>query len=75
MEVTRKELAGGVDLICVRTEKFKTGTPSVSFAAPLRRETATANALVTSRPSRPRRTSFTGWRSIPACGSGVKRSA
>lgn len=46
MEVTRKELAGGVDLICVRTEKFKTGTLSVSFAAPLRRETATANALL-----------------------------
>lgn len=46
MEVTRKELASGVDLIYVRTEKFKTGTLSVSLAVPLRRETATANALL-----------------------------
>lgn len=46
MDVTRKALAEGVELICVSTEKFKTGTLSVSFLAPLRKETATANALL-----------------------------
>lgn len=46
MDVTHRELAQGVELICVCTDKFKTGTLSVSLTAPLRRETATANALL-----------------------------
>lgn len=46
MDVTHRELAPGVELTYVSTDKFKTGTLSVSLAAPLRRETATANALL-----------------------------
>jgi len=46
MEITRKELAGGVELAAVRTDKFKTGVFSVTLAEPLRAETATANALL-----------------------------
>lgn len=46
MDVTHRELAPGVELTCVSTDKFKTGTLSVSLITPLRRETATANALL-----------------------------
>lgn len=46
MEQYRKSLAEGVELIATRTEQFKTGLFSVTLAAPLRRETATANALI-----------------------------
>ena len=46
MDVTQKELVPGVELISVSTDKFKTGTLSVSLIAPLRRETVTANALL-----------------------------
>lgn len=46
MDVTHKELVQGVALTHVSTDKFKTGTLSVSLTAPLRRETATANALL-----------------------------
>lgn len=46
MEVFRKPLAENVDFLSIRTDKFKTGVFSVSLAVPLRRETATANALV-----------------------------
>lgn len=46
MDVTHRELVPGVELISVSTDKFKTGTLSVSLTAPLRRETATANALL-----------------------------
>lgn len=46
MDITRKELAGGVELAAVRTDKFKTGVFSVTLAEPLRAETATANALL-----------------------------
>jgi len=46
MEIHHKELAGGVELVMVRTDKFKTGAFSVTLAEPLRAETATANALL-----------------------------
>lgn len=46
MDVTHRELVPGAELICVSTDKFKTGTLSVSLIEPLRRETATANALL-----------------------------
>ena len=45
MEAKCMPLSEGVELICVRSEKFKTGIFSVSLAAPLTREHATANAL------------------------------
>lgn len=46
MDVTHRKLVPGVELISVSTDKFKTGTLSVSLVTPLRRETATANALL-----------------------------
>ena len=46
MEITCTQLARQVELICVRTDKFKTGVFSVTLAVPLRKETATANALI-----------------------------
>ena len=46
MERIHKELAPGVELLCVRTDKFKTGLFSVSLVTPLRQETATAHALI-----------------------------
>lgn len=46
METFHKRLAEQVDLISVRTDKFKTGAFSVTLAVPLREETATANALI-----------------------------
>ena len=46
MEQYRKQLADGVELMVNRTDKFKTGLLSVTLTAPLRRETATAGALI-----------------------------
>ncbi len=46
MDITRTQLAPQSELICVRTDKFKTGVFSVTLVTPLRRETATVNALV-----------------------------
>ena len=46
MEQYRKQLADGVELAVNRTDKFKTGLLSVTLTAPLRRETATAGALI-----------------------------
>lgn len=42
----RIELLPGVFLTCVQSEKFKTGCLSVSLLRPLRREEASANALL-----------------------------
>ena len=46
MDVFHKALAQQVELITVRTNKFKTGVFSVTLAVPLREETAAANALI-----------------------------
>ena len=46
MEQYQKQLADGVELMVNRTDKFKTGLLSVTLTAPLRRETATAGALI-----------------------------
>ncbi len=45
MEQIHKKLAAGVELAMTRTEQFKTGLLSVTLAAPLRADTATAYAL------------------------------
>lgn len=52
MDITRKALADGVELVAVHSTKFKTGVFSVTLAEPLRAETATANALLGSVLSR-----------------------
>lgn len=46
MEVFRKVLTAGTELVSVRTDKFKTGVFSVSLAGPMTAETVTANALL-----------------------------
>lgn len=46
MEINRKELARQVELLTVRTDKFKTGVFSVTLAVPMKKETAAANALI-----------------------------
>jgi predicted Zn-dependent peptidase len=46
MEVFRRSLAEAVELVAVRTDKFKTGVFSVSLAVPLEEEHATATALI-----------------------------
>lgn len=46
MEQRRIRLASGVELFTVRTDQFKTGLFSVTLTVPLRKETATANALI-----------------------------
>ena len=46
MEQYQKQLADGVELMVNRTDKFKTGLLSVTLTTPLRRETATAGALI-----------------------------
>lgn len=46
MDVIRKTLAEGVELIAAATDKFKTSLLSVSLVTPLDAATATANALV-----------------------------
>ena len=46
MEQQKKKLADAVELMVNRTDKFKTGLLSVTLTVPLRRETATAVALI-----------------------------
>ena len=46
MEVIRKQLAEGVNLTYLRARKFKTSLLSAQFVVPLRKETASANALL-----------------------------
>lgn len=46
MEQFWKQLADGVELAVNRTDKFKTGLLSVTLSVPLRRESATAVALI-----------------------------
>ena len=46
MEQTNTTLASGVELVVTQTNQFKTGLLSVTLAVPLRKETATANALI-----------------------------
>ena len=46
MEQRRIRLASGVELFAVHTDQFKTGLFSVTLTVPLRKETATANALI-----------------------------
>ncbi|MBQ6601566.1 MAG: insulinase family protein, partial [Clostridia bacterium] len=41
------QLASGVELLMVHTNQFKTGLFSVTLTVPLRKETVTANALLT----------------------------
>ena len=48
MRQTRKEILPGVFLTCLQTDKFKTGLLSLSLLTPLRRETASQNALIPS---------------------------
>ena len=46
MEQQYKQLADGVELLVNRTDKFKTGLLSATLTVPLRREDATAGALI-----------------------------
>ena len=46
MEIMRTEIAPGVALNCLRSDKFKTACVSVSLLCQLQRETASINALV-----------------------------
>lgn len=46
MDYRREEILQGVFLTCIHTEKFKTGTLSVSLLTQLTRETAAANAVI-----------------------------
>ena len=46
MEIQKIEINQGVDIISVPATRFKTNEISISFIAPLKRETACANALV-----------------------------
>ena len=46
MNATTELILPDVVLTCLQTEKFKTGCLSVNFLTPLRRETASLNALV-----------------------------
>lgn len=46
MEQQWKQLADGVELLVNRTDKFKTGLLSATLTVPLRREDATAGALI-----------------------------
>ncbi len=47
MEQRRIQLASGVELLTAHTDQFKTGLFSVTLTVPLRKETVTANALLT----------------------------
>ncbi len=48
MRQVRKEILPGVYLTCLQTDKFKTGLLSLNLLTPLRRETASQNALIPS---------------------------
>ena len=45
-QVTKTELAPGVSLTAVQTHKFKSAVLSVSLLTPLKKQTASLNALV-----------------------------
>lgn len=46
MDISRTEIAPGVALTCLRSEKFKTACMSINLLCQLERETASINALV-----------------------------
>ncbi len=46
MEAVRREILPNVALTCLQTDKFKTGSLSISLLTQLKRETAAKNALV-----------------------------
>ncbi len=46
MSLVKKHIADGVNLTYIETDKFKTGTLSVNFIAPLDRASAARNALI-----------------------------
>lgn len=46
MEISRCEIMNGVNLTCLRSDKFKTACMSVNLLCQLERETASINALV-----------------------------
>lgn len=46
MKMTEREILPGITLSVIETDRFKTCALNVSFLTPLRRETASANALV-----------------------------
>lgn len=45
-KITQRELLPGIHLCCVQTDRFRTGTFSLSFLRPLRQEDAAKNALL-----------------------------
>lgn len=47
MNICKKELQKGVYLACCKTDKFKSAMMTVSFAVPLRKETASGYSLLT----------------------------
>ena len=47
MKLCKKELQKGVYLACCKTDKFKSAIMTVSFAVPLRKETASGYSLLT----------------------------
>lgn len=52
MDFVKRDVENGVSLLCVNASQFKTNEIAVSFALPLRRETASANALMINLLSR-----------------------
>lgn len=52
MNFTKKDITDGVSLLCVNANQFKTNEIAVSFALPLKNETASANALMINLLSR-----------------------
>ena len=46
MEMFHRPLADGVELVSVRTDKFKTGVFSVSLAVPMAAETVTVTVAL-----------------------------
>ena len=55
MEIIRRRLMPGVHLTYIQERKFKTNLLSAQLVSPLRRETASANALLPFLLSRARR--------------------
>ena len=46
MDISREEIRPGVELTCLRSDKFKTACLSLSLLTQLKRETASMNALI-----------------------------
>ena len=46
MKITQTDLTQGISLTVIQTDKFKSATLSASFLAPLKKETASVNALI-----------------------------